>query len=49
MLSSADKQKIPYIICIGEDELKTEKFKLKNLKTGEEVTEEINQILKCVR
>lgn len=32
----ADKQKIPYIVVIGEDELKTGKFKLKNLKTGEE-------------
>lgn len=41
-IKSADKQKIPYIICIGEDEIKSGKFKLKNLKTGEEkiVTED---------
>jgi histidyl-tRNA synthetase len=35
-IKSADKQKISYIICIGEDEIKTGEFKLKNLKTGEE-------------
>jgi histidyl-tRNA synthetase len=35
-IKSADKQKIPYIICIGEDEIKSGEFKLKNLKTGEE-------------
>jgi len=41
-IKSADKQKIPNIICIGEDEVKTGEFKLKNLKSGEEktVTEE---------
>ncbi len=35
-IKSADKQKIPYIICLGEDEIKTGEFKLKNLKSGEE-------------
>ncbi|MEI6190748.1 MAG: histidine--tRNA ligase [bacterium] len=41
-IKSADKQKIPYIICIGEDEVKKGEFKLKNLKSGEEkiVTED---------
>ena len=38
----ADKQNIPFVICIGTDEEKTGKFKLKKLKTGneEEVSEE---------
>ena len=35
-IKSADKQNIPYIICIGENEVKSGEFKLKNLKTGEE-------------
>ncbi len=35
-IKSADKQKIPYIICIGEDEIKNGELKLKNLKSGEE-------------
>jgi histidyl-tRNA synthetase len=35
-IKSADKQKIPNIICIGENEMKSGEFKLKNLKSGEE-------------
>ncbi|MCI9015606.1 MAG: histidine--tRNA ligase [Clostridia bacterium] len=35
-LKYADKQKIKYIIVIGEDELKSEVIKIKNMKTGEE-------------
>jgi histidyl-tRNA synthetase len=38
----ADKNKIPYVICIGEEEVKTGKMKLKELATGKEteVTED---------
>ncbi|MCK5021737.1 MAG: histidine--tRNA ligase [Candidatus Pacebacteria bacterium] len=36
-ITKADKKSIPFVICIGEDEQKTNKFKLKNLKTGEEI------------
>ncbi len=32
----ADKLEIPYVIVIGEDEVASEKIKLKNMKTGEE-------------
>ena len=32
----ADKLEIPYVIVIGEDEINTNKFKLKDMKTGEE-------------
>ncbi len=32
----ADKQKIPYIICIGQDEVQSGIFTLKNLESGEE-------------
>jgi histidyl-tRNA synthetase len=35
-IKSADKRKIPYVIVIGEDEMKTGEFKLKNLATGDE-------------
>ena len=48
-IKSADKQKISYIICIGEDEVKKGEFKLKNLKSGEEtITEEISEIVRRV-
>lgn len=41
-IKSADKQKIPFIICLGEDEIEKGEFKLKDIRTGEEeiVTEE---------
>ena len=32
----ADKLEIPYVIVIGEDEIAKNKFKLKDMKTGEE-------------
>ncbi len=32
----ADKLKIPYVIVIGEDEISTNKIKVKNMETGEE-------------
>lgn len=32
----ADKLEIPYVIIIGEDEINANKFKLKDMKTGEE-------------
>ncbi|MGH7141144.1 MAG: histidine--tRNA ligase [Minisyncoccia bacterium] len=35
-IKSADKQKIPYLIVVGEDELKSREFIIKNLETGEE-------------
>ncbi|MBT4894788.1 histidine--tRNA ligase [bacterium] len=35
-IKTADKQSIPFVICIGDEEEKTGKFKLKELKTGDE-------------
>ena len=48
-IKSADKQKIPYIICIGENEMKSGEFKLKNLKTGEEQVVKEENLAKCVK
>ena len=33
----ADKLQIPYVIVIGEDEIQTQKIKIKNMKSGEEI------------
>ena len=41
----ADKLEIPYVIVIGEDEIKQNKFKLKDMKTGEEKEVKIDDIL----
>ncbi len=35
-IKTADKKKIPFVIVIGEEEVRTGKFKLKDLKSGEE-------------
>ena len=35
-IATADKKKIPYILCLGENEVQTQQYKLKNLQTGEE-------------
>lgn len=47
-IKNADKNKIPFITVFGEDEAKSGKFKVKNLKTGEEkevTLEEIKSIV----
>lgn len=43
--SYADKLGIPYVIVVGEDEVKLGKFKLKNMKTGEQAELELAQII----
>lgn len=45
----ADKQSIPYVICIGEEEEKTGKFKLKELKTGKEEEVGENEIINIIK
>ncbi|MEO8638118.1 MAG: histidine--tRNA ligase [Candidatus Taylorbacteria bacterium] len=40
----ADKLKIPYVIVYGEEESKSGQYKVKNLKTGEEVVVELDKI-----
>ena len=39
----ADKLEIPYVIIIGEDEVKNNNFKLKNMQTGNEEAFEISE------
>ncbi|MEI6528404.1 MAG: histidine--tRNA ligase [bacterium] len=48
-IKSADKQKIPNIICIGENEMKSGEFKVKNLQTGEEKTATEEGLVKIIR
>lgn len=48
-LDYADKLKIPYVIFIGENELKQKKIKLKNLKTGKEKILNIAEVTKEIK
>ena len=45
-LDYANKLRIPYVIFIGEEELKKDKLKLRNMKTGEESLLSLNDIIK---
>lgn len=41
----ADKQKIPFVICIGEDEVKSGLYTLKNMETGDEKKVKLEEIV----
>ena len=41
-LKYADKLQIPYTIIIGEDEIKSNKIKVKNMETGESIETELS-------
>ena len=43
MIHNADKLKIPFVVVVGPDEIKSKKFKLKNLRTGEEKEIDFNE------
>ncbi len=45
----ADKLKIPYVIAIGEDEINSGKFALKNMETGEQEALEIEEIIERLK
>ncbi len=46
---TADKKNIPYVLVIGQKELESQQFTLKNLKTGEETTHSIERIASMVQ
>lgn len=43
-IKTADKKGIKNVLFVGEEELKTQKFKLKNLETGDEQTVSVKEI-----
>ncbi len=45
----ADKLHIPYVIVIGENEVKEEKYSLKNMKTGDQENLDLNKIVEILR
>lgn len=44
----ADKNLIPFVVCVGENEVKNEEFKMKNLKSGEETSVNISKIVELL-
>jgi histidyl-tRNA synthetase len=45
-LEYANKSKIPYVLIIGDDELRKEKVKLKNMSSGEEKLTTVEKVIK---
>ncbi|TSC70916.1 MAG: histidyl-tRNA synthetase [Parcubacteria group bacterium Gr01-1014_46] len=43
-LKLANKQKIPFVICVGEDEVKSGVYNLKNMESGEEKKVKLEEI-----
>ena len=43
-IKAADKQGVNFILCVGADEIENKKYKVKNLKSGEEVELEAEKI-----
>jgi histidyl-tRNA synthetase len=48
-LKTADKKGLEQVLIIGEDELKTDKYKLKNLKTGQEKNLDLPALIKIIK
>ena len=48
-LSYANKLGIPYVVIVGEDEISKELYTLKNMKTGDEVSLPIDQIVENIK
>ncbi|MGH7195909.1 MAG: histidine--tRNA ligase [Candidatus Saccharimonadales bacterium] len=48
-IKTADKKHINYVIFIGETELSSESFKLKNLSTGEETSSGLQRIVSTIK
>ena len=48
-IKTADKQKIPFVVCIGENEIKNGEFKVKELLTGKEKILPENEITEFIK
>lgn len=48
-VKTADKQSVPYIICIGDKEMETNRYQVKNLPTGEQVEVSEDELLASVK
>lgn len=48
-IKTASKQSIPFTLVIGEDEIKSGLYPLKNLETGEEKKVKVEEILKVIK
>ena len=48
-IKTAHKQNIPYIVCIGEDEIKSGLYSVKNMESGEETKVKAEEIVNIIK
>ena len=48
-LKGLDKRKIPYVLTVGPEELKSQKFNVRNTETREEKTGNIDEIVNFLK
>jgi len=48
-IKTADKQKVPFVLVVGEDEVKSDIYPLKNMETGQEVKVKLEEIKNIAR
>jgi histidyl-tRNA synthetase len=48
-LDYADRKNIPFVILIGSQEMESGELTLKNMKTGEQSTATVNEIINIVK
>lgn len=47
-IKTADRQKVPFVLVVGEDEIKTDTYPVKNMETGSEVKVKIEEVVNIV-
>lgn len=48
-MKEANKREVPYVLIIGEDEVKTQKYSLKNMETGEQFNLALKDIIEKIK
>ena len=47
-MKTADRRETPYVLIVGEDEIKSKKYALKDMKTGEQTSMAVEEIIKKI-
>ncbi len=48
-MKEANRRKIKFVLIVGEDEVKSQTYTLKNMETGEQLTETIDEIVSIIK
>ncbi len=48
-MKEANRRKIKYVMIVGEDEVKSQNYSLKNMETGEQIKKPLDEIIKVIK